>query len=473
MTHIEITPNENQELALKFLVNWINNNHKEIELPEDTRITIDWANKLFMTLVGSAGTGKTTVLKWLLELIDNSKTRRIVVTAPTHKAKSVAERVTGLMGQTIQKLLGLRPNTDLEEFNIDNVLFDPIGTSEIANCDLVIVDECSMINEDLHKYITDQAARYKVKVLFVGDELQLPPVKEILSNTFKNTNCVRLTHIMRQSNTNPMNELLHRLREDIMNPHQNSFAEYLRDNPVAYNEDGEGYEMVRDESIMRDKMDVIFNSERFAEAKDLIKLCAWTNAAVGTANGTIRKMIYKDRAVQQLVLGEVLMSYKSISDGDGDVILANSEDYIVADLMPAQNFYDIPCLRVNLTRGVGGFKQPPIYIVDRNSYAEYKEKAGKFLKDAKLKKAWKAYFTFADNSLTMEPLKIRVMNNENVNPKSIDYGYALTVHKTQGSTYETIVVNARDIAKNRDVVERRKLMYVAISRASKNALIFV
>jgi len=72
---------------------------------------------LFHTLIGNAGTGKTTILK---EFVKQNKYRSdTVITAPTHKAKKVAETVIGINGATIQSILGLRPNTDLDNFDIN------------------------------------------------------------------------------------------------------------------------------------------------------------------------------------------------------------------------------------------------------------------------------------------------------------------------------------------------------------------
>ena len=52
-----------------------------------------------------------------------------------------------------------------------------------------------------------------------------------------------------------------------------------------------------------------------------------------------------------------------------------------------------------------------------------------------------------------------------------DYSYAITVHKSQGSTYKNVIVNYRDLNRNRDSVEAKKLWYTAVTRAS-NLLFF-
>jgi len=57
--------------------------------------------------------------------------------------------------------------------------------------------------------------------------------------------------------------------------------------------------------------------------------------------------------------------------------------------------------------------------------------------------------------------------------KDIDYGYGISVHKTQGSTYSNVFVNGQDINKNTNIVERKKLWYVALSRTNKQATILI
>ncbi len=148
---------------------------KEIQLNDSQAVIlqglVDWSHtvgeeNLFASLIGSAGTGKTTITK---EFIKQCKFKYgIIVSAPTHKAKKVIERATNLISYTIQKLLGLRPNTDLDNFDINFPQFDSTAETEIQYQKLLIIDEASMLNADLFDLIVKEATRYKVKVLFIG-----------------------------------------------------------------------------------------------------------------------------------------------------------------------------------------------------------------------------------------------------------------------------------------------------------------
>ena len=79
---------------------------------------------------GFAGTGKTYLVKYFLQHVVN---KSYIVTAPTHTALQVLERNTQVKGMTFQKLHGLKPNTELSTFDINNLNFESIGTIKLAN----------------------------------------------------------------------------------------------------------------------------------------------------------------------------------------------------------------------------------------------------------------------------------------------------------------------------------------------------
>ena len=54
----------------------------------------------------------------------------------------------------------------------------------------------------------------------------------------------------------------------------------------------------------------------------------------------------------------------------------------------------------------------------------------------------------------------------------VDYGYALTVHKSQGSTYEDVYVEYNNILSNRKEIEKLKLLYTAITRSANKLYVY-
>ena len=57
-------------------------------------------------------------------------------------------------------------------------------------------------------------------------------------------------------------------------------------------------------------------------------------------------------------------------------------------------------------------------------------------------------------------------------PTEVSYSYAMTVHKSQGSTYKAVVINKNDLNFNRDKYENKRLWYTAITRAAKKVIIY-
>jgi exodeoxyribonuclease-5 len=55
---------------------------------------------------------------------------------------------------------------------------------------------------------------------------------------------------------------------------------------------------------------------------------------------------------------------------------------------------------------------------------------------------------------------------------SVDYAYSLTIHKSQGSTFQDVFVDVPSMLANRNVIERNQLCYVAFTRAAKRLFLY-
>lgn len=116
-----------------------------------------------MILTGGPGTGKTTVLKGIIQMLQ-SLDLFIGAAAPTGKASKRMTEVTGLYSQTIHRLLDYNPYQGFG-YNEDNPLI----------YDVVIIDEISMVNVLLMNHLLN-AIRPKTKLILVGDADQLPAI---------------------------------------------------------------------------------------------------------------------------------------------------------------------------------------------------------------------------------------------------------------------------------------------------------
>lgn len=438
----------------------------------------DWYNseELECTLEGYAGTGKTYILRYFLEhIVDKSFT----VTAPTHKALRVLESQVGRKGMTLHSLHGLKPNIDLQNFDIENPQFDPLNPSKIQNYNLVIIDECSMINKDLFQLNRSRAIEHKVKILYVGDSLQLPPVNEEISLTFAIVkNKIILNEVVRQEKGNPIIELFELLRNDIRN-HTNTFLNYIvRHRSNISN--GIGYEILPTLAY-KEKLLTEFSSDTFHKNIDHLRITAYTNKAISDWNTFIRTSIAgKDADI--ININDLILSYNTIVDEFKDPIILNSEDYILEDIRPYISDEEIKTFAINLKSMYDGHITQPFLVVDTKDPSFLKYKAIlKYLYDRAANKAqhgWYIYYKFKNRFLTNIRFSIDTIQGQKWINKDIDYGYAMTVHKTQGSTFDNVAIDLTDIVfyntkfgrKETDIDIRNKLIYVALSRA-KNSVI--
>lgn len=117
--------------------------------------------KNLMILTGGPGTGKTTVIKGIIELL-SSMGKTIALAAPTGKAAKRMSELTGRQAKTIHRLLDYNPATCWAHCE-GNPLIE----------DVLIVDETSMVNLTLMDALM-RAVRNDMKVILVGDIDQLP-----------------------------------------------------------------------------------------------------------------------------------------------------------------------------------------------------------------------------------------------------------------------------------------------------------
>lgn len=174
-----------------------------------------------MILTGGPGTGKTTVIKGIVELfselhgcpLDPKEYKKeepfpVLLTAPTGRAAKRMSESTGLPAVTIHRLLGM---TGQEGYQDDE--------DRQVEGRLLIVDEVSMVDtwlaHQLFKALPDD-----IQVILVGDEDQLPSVgpgqvlKDLLQS--KKIPTVRLTDIYRQEEGSSIIELAHHIKDGVM-----------------------------------------------------------------------------------------------------------------------------------------------------------------------------------------------------------------------------------------------------------------
>ena len=431
-------------------------------------------------LVGAAGTGKTYLVK---ALILNSATSYSLIglSAPTHKACRVlgeSIRISGIKVNTLQSDLGLRLNFDVEKFDLNNPPFDPKGKIKIGNYKLYIVDEASMINRGLCTFLERTCVTNKCKIIYIGDSSQLAPVGEKYSSAFKGTKTYTLKEIVRQGDDNPVSYLLELLRYDIEHKTYN-FLTHIQRFPEKFNNDyTKGYRVCSSEEF--DKMVYNnFNDEELTRNVDYAKVIAYTNVAVSKWNKFIRNAIIADSDVSVLTKNDLIISYTTIVNQFNDCIIKNSEEYIIKDIANSVHpQYGLKGFVVRFQAIHGGDISTSLFVMDHSdsfTIQKYLQISNGLINAAKTSRSslkaqkWKDYYQFKESCLLLTNI-ISSYDGKIMFSRDLDYGFALTAHKSQGSTFNTSLVDVNDIVFNKngypyaDAEEVNRRLYVAASR---------
>jgi len=435
-------------------------------------------------LIGPAGTGKTFLVR---ALIKNCKLSYSVIglSAPTHKACRVlneAIHIGGVKINTLQSDLGLRVNFNMENFDINHPPFDPRGKIKIDNYSIYIVDEASMINRGLAIFLEKTCKSNACKILYIGDASQLPPVGERYSSAFRGVKSYTLKEIVRQEEDNPVKPLLDILRKDIDNKTFN-FLGYIQKVPSYFDDSmTKGYAVLPQQDFER-IMYNNFNDPQLTTNVDFAKVVAFTNPCVSSWNKFIRNAIIQDSDKSIITKHDLIISYTTIVNKFNEAVIKNSEDYILYEVVNyVHPRYELNGFLVRFTSIHGGITTTPLFIVDhkdRYSIQKYLQIANNLINEAKTSNSkvraqkWREYYEFKESCLLLIDIVNR--NGEKLYTRDLDYGFALTSHKSQGSTFDTVFVDVNDIVFDKygnmysDVDGINRRLYVACSRC-KNKL---
>lgn len=432
-------------------------------------------------LIGPAGTGKTYLIKALIRNCGYSYSV-IGLAAPTHKACRVLGNSIGISNikvNTLQSDLGLRINFDIEKFDINNIPFDPKGRIKIGDYQLYIIDESSMINRGLTMFLEKTCKTNKCKIIYIGDSSQLAPVGEKYSSALKGIKISELKQVVRQGDDNPISYLLELLRYDIEHKTYN-FLNYIGRYKSKFNDDNtKGYSVCSSKEFEQ-IVCTNFSDEALTSNVDYAKIVAYTNNCVSGWNKFVRSIIIKDAEKSVITKNDLIISYVTIVNQFNECIIKNSEEYILKDVVNyVHPKYNIRGFMVRFTAIHGGTDTTPLFIVDHSdnfSILQYINISRSMIQTAKTApvkaraQRWREYFEFKESCLLLT--NILKTDGTIEFSRDIDYGFALTSHKSQGSTFDTSLVDVNDIVYNKyghpytDAEEINRRLYVACSRAA-------
>ncbi len=430
--------------------------HQQLKLDESLQII---NNSKRLLIKGSAGVGKTTMVDTLISILSKKMSKNIYCSAPTNKAVSVlknkVKEYPNLSFITTHAALKLKRNID---FKSGDISFKPSFDSKyppLKNVGLLVIDETSMISSELLDYIEKYAKENNTLVIFIGDNKQLNPVNEEESPVFmRDYPEVELTEIVRQGAGNPIIELSRNLSA-------------IKCKESSRTDIG-GYIYTYDE-------DKIIETLAKVNGTDELKYLAYTNVEVDKINKLVRERIYgtpkkieeKETLVFNAPYGESYFTnqellVKSTRIFERDVEYLSNKDGIedpnshnpMFEYIKLK-FYSINPSFIEENEFSKGGWIDNIVVIHEDSQKDYDELVKKLKLKAKIAEiGWRDYYEFVEQFA------------------DLTYNHAITVHKSQGSSYKQTIVNVKNLAINRNPKEHKRLLYTAVTRASELLILY-
>ena len=387
-------------------------------------------------ITGGAGSGKTFTIATIAGgILDhkpvNSPLHSVQITATTNKAKAVISealpnRAMDIM--TIYSFMNLRVK---ENYSNGTSKCVPTAKWQIHSGVLLIIDECSMIDKNLMKFI-EEGTDNTCKVIFVGDKNQLSPIKENLSKVFtQGYSSSELTQSVRNAEQPALMNLCEQMKQTV----ETGIFTKIRSVPgVVINVDGAELQGVLERG---------FHKEDSAK-----RVLAYTNNRVVQYNEFIRSL---RGYTQPFEIGEILTNNTSAELMTKERLYTDQMVEVVAIESQHSDETIIKGHEIDMitlvVRDVMTFAH---YTVTTFAYPEDRVNVLKFHAG---RKDWQPYFKVKNNFPDLRSVA------------------SSTIHKAQGSTYDVVVVDLEDIGKCTDKAQTARMQYVALSRPKQRVYI--
>lgn len=398
-----------------------------------------------IVLMGSAGVGKTFLATELINAFVHGNyfrsskwfTEAVYVTAPTNKALSILQNKIpnhpNIIFKTVHSALKLKRNVNTKT---GKVTFTPDFSEKnkpFEGCKIAFLDECSMLNTKLLEDLDD----YQFPIIFLGDDKQLFPVGESNSPVFQRGYPVfELTEIIRQGAGNPIIDLS-----------RNLALVKSRENRLV---DERGYIFFNEKSKLVDNL-------AEANGTDALKYLAFTNDEVNAMNKLVRQRLYGTVNPEKIMLGETLVFNKPKGDiYTNQEVRVDSLAIITEPVRIPTAFSKFVGMEPTNTDTI----KMRVYRINDTFNIIHKDSERMFnsvLKAiegncAKFGWNWKGKYFFEEQFA------------------DATYNHAITIHKSQGSTYREAILNVGNVMWNPNAEDRQRLLYTGVTRAS-NVLI--
>lgn len=436
----------------------------------------------YYVIEGKAGTGKTTIAK---EILKEFEDEQIYVAAVSHKAKGVikssfGDDTRGKKFFSIAGLLGMKGinDNDTQTTKFQVGLKVPLLDNPPA---LLVIDEASMITEDVLKKIIDinSSLSRPFQMLFLGDIGQIQPIRDEQSEFYR-THKDLLNKKSDIFNSKHKSKLITRVRQGEANPIL-PYADYFWENSQKENPELNPTQHIVRNNQITDKGSLLFSNSEGEVLNSVIK--AVKNAVEKGLTNHVKIVTYHVNEKTELnqKIHEALFG-KDSDYSKGDMLILNSQ-YDLPDVdATMENSSEIQIKSIQdedtdefgihtlyletngtaYTRTGNEQKDCVIQVVSRNDIGLYNQKLQELASYAKRqtnralkKQAWSDFWEYKGRYA------------------DVDFGYAITAHKSQGSTYDIVVVDEKDIMGTTATSnqEKSELIYTALTRPRKTAIV--
>lgn len=436
----------------------------------------------YYVIEGKAGTGKTTIAK---EILKEFKDEQIYIAAVSHKAKGVikssfGDDTRGKKFFSIAGLLGMKGinDNDTQTTKFQVGLNVPLLDNPPA---LLVIDEASMITEDVLKKIIDinSSLSRPFQMLFLGDIGQIQPIRDEQSEFYR-THKDLLNKKSDIFNSKHKSKLITRVRQGEANPIL-PYADYFWENSQKENPELNPTQHIVRSNQITDKGSLLFSNSEGEVLNSVIK--AVKNAVEKGLTNHVKIVTYHVNEKTELnqKIHEALFG-KDSDYSKGDMLILNSP-YDLPDVNATmENSSEIQIKSIQdedtdefgvhtlyletngtaYTRTGNEQKDCVIQVVSRNDIGLYNQKLQELASYAKRqtnralkKQAWSNFWEYKGRYA------------------DVDFGYAITAHKSQGSTYDIVVVDEKDIMGTTATSnqEKSELIYTALTRPRKTAIV--
>lgn len=394
---------------------------------------------------------------------------RVAVAAPTHKALAV---LGDKLGSTDVELATLHSLLGLKLSNRDDgtqVVVDENTGSSLHEFALAIVDEASMISAGLFEAVL--AKRQRCRVLFVGDPAQLAPVdgNGELSPAFGDLvpRHWRMTQVVRQAQDNPIIRLATAARGCI--EEARAFTLHALSAQLAGGDDS--FLAVHPGGVAEVARLV---ADAITHGHDTRAL-AWDNATVQQINAGVHAMVYPGQGEYppgtQLMANEAMTAVDTL-EHKRRVPVRNSALLTVrcSELRPHPDERSRMAWHLEVETDGG---QPLECWVAENQKQLQADISSLFAEHRRLKVQEKMVSTAGERQALREQARAASDSGWVLRARyaPLRYAYAMTVHKAQGSTFDAVILDWASFERCRDVQQRNRLVYVALTRTRRFAVV--